>query len=87
MLNHGYPGIYNSSSLEDVVNYLFVFLLHRKTMDQDLFIIDDIVDKRRQKKDIIKDKLIILKSTVIPWTTESYCRKYCELIKFIYSFG
>ncbi len=97
MLKYGYdivfydPNIYNSCPLKDVVNCSNILFICVPTPSNDdgsidLSIIDDVIYNIIEE-DICNDKLIIIKSTVIPGTTESYCKKYGASytnVKFVY---
>lgn len=95
LLRHRYdvtfydPNIFNSLSMEDIIqrnNILFICVPTPSKEDGsiDLTIIDNTIHKISL---LIQnnEKLIVIKSTVIPGTTESYQNKYNKPnIKFIY---
>lgn len=98
MLKYGYdmtfydPGIHGSGSFKDVIDYSDILFICVPTPSKDdgsmdLSIMDNIVGLLT-KEDNAKDKLVVIKSTVLPGTTVSYrnrCYRSNPNINFIFS--
>lgn len=86
------PNIRDTESLDFVVNNSHILFICVSTPSKDdgsidLSIINSVIDDIMNMLHSSSNKLIIIKSTVVPGTTESYYNKYCKLynnVKFIY---